>query len=103
MTFLILVFGEVFPKSLATRNNVLIARLTIYPIYWFSLFVFPVFLLLDFISKLTGRIQLTPTVTEAELMTFVEVVREEGEINVRRPKADSHYASDSAIQRRLKS
>jgi CBS domain containing-hemolysin-like protein len=81
MTFLILVFGEVFPKSLATRNHVLIARMTIYPIYWFSIICFPVVFLLDFIPKLTGRIKRTPSVTEEELMTFVEVVREEGEIN----------------------
>lgn len=81
MTSLILVFGEVFPKSMATRNNVLIARLTIYPIYWFSIICFPVVFLLDFIPKLTGRIKRTPAVTEEELMTFVEVVREEGEIN----------------------
>lgn len=81
MTSLILVFGEVFPKSMATRNNVLIARLTIYPIYWFSIVCFPVVFLLDFIPKLTGRIKRTPAVTEEELMTFVEVVREEGEIN----------------------
>ena len=30
MTFLILVFGEVFPKSIATRNNIRVARLTIF-------------------------------------------------------------------------
>jgi magnesium and cobalt exporter, CNNM family len=80
MTFLILVFGEVLPKSIATRNNVLIARMTIYPIYWFSLICYPILIFLNFIPKLTGKIKKTPTVTEEELMTFVEVVEEEGEI-----------------------
>ena len=80
MTFLILVFGEVFPKSVATRNNVLIARITIFPIYWFSIIFSPVIWFLNFIPKLTGKIKHTPTVTEQELMTFVEVVEEEGEI-----------------------
>ena len=80
MTFLILVFGEVIPKSIATRNNILIARMTIYPIYWFSLLFMPLVFFLDFIPKITGKIQRTPSVTEEELMTFVEVVREEGEI-----------------------
>ena len=42
MTFLILVFGEVLPKSLATRNNILIARIIIYPIYWISILFYPV-------------------------------------------------------------
>jgi len=80
MTFLILVFGEVFPKSLATRNNVLIARLTIYPIYWLSILFYPVIFFMNFIPRLTGRIRKTPAATEEELMTFVEVVEEEGGI-----------------------
>jgi putative hemolysin len=80
MTFLILIFGEVLPKSIATRNNILIARMAIYPIYWFSLFCYPLIVFLYFIPKLTGKIKKTPAVTEEELMTFVEVVEEEGEI-----------------------
>ncbi len=80
MTFLILVFGEVLPKSIATRNNILIARVAIYPIYWLSILCYPLVKFLDFIPKLTGKIKKTPVVTEEELMTFVEVVEEEGEI-----------------------
>ena len=55
MTFLILVFGEVFPKSIATRNNILIARLVIYPIYWLSILFFPIIVILNFIPHLTGK------------------------------------------------
>jgi len=80
MTFLILVFGEVIPKSIATRNNLLIARFVIFPIYWLSILFYPITLLLNFIPKLTGRIKKTPAATEEELITFVEVVEEEGEI-----------------------
>jgi magnesium and cobalt exporter, CNNM family len=80
MTFLILVFGEVIPKSMATRNSILVARIVIFPIYWCSLFFKPIVWFLDFIPKLTGRIQQSPAVTEEELMTFVEVVEEGGEI-----------------------
>ncbi len=80
MTLLILVFGEVLPKSFATQNNVLIARIIIYPIYWISILFFPVIKFLNFIPMLTGRIKKTPAATEEELMTFVEVVEEEGEI-----------------------
>ncbi len=80
MTFLILVFGEVIPKSVATRNSVLIARMVIYPIYWCSVLFRPIVIFLDFIPKITGKIKQTPAVTEEELMTFVEVVEEEGEI-----------------------
>ena len=80
MTFLILVFGEILPKSIATRNNILISRMVIHPIFWLSILFFPLIKFLDFIPKLTGKIKRTPTVTEEELMTFVEVVEEEGEI-----------------------
>jgi len=80
MTLLILVFGEVIPKSIATQNNILIARIAIYPIYWFSIIFYPFVIFLNFVPKITGKIKKTPTVTEEELMTFVEVVEEEGEI-----------------------
>ena len=63
MTFLILVFGEVLPKSVATRNNIMIARATIYPIYWLSITFYPLVLLLNFIPKITGKIKKTPSVT----------------------------------------
>jgi len=58
----------------------LIARVSIYPIYWFSILCYPIIIFLNFIPKITGKIKKTPTVTEEELMTFVEAVEEEGEI-----------------------
>ncbi len=80
MTFLILVFGEVIPKSFATRNNILMAKLTIFPIYWLSIIFYPIILFLNFIPRITGRMSKTPSATEEELITFVEVVEEQGEI-----------------------
>ena len=80
MTFLILIFGEIFPKSIATRNNILIARMVIYPIYWCTILFYPMIKFLDFIPILTGKIKKKPVITEKELLTFVEVVEEEGEI-----------------------
>lgn len=80
MTLLILVFGEILPKSAATKNNLLIARLVIFPIYWLSILFLPVIAMLNFIPKLTGKIKKTPIATEEELITMVEAVEEEGEI-----------------------
>ena len=80
MTFMILVFGEVIPKSFATRNNILIAKLTIFPIYWMSVLFSPIILFLNFIPRITGKMSKTPSATEEELITFVEVVEEQGEI-----------------------
>jgi CBS domain containing-hemolysin-like protein len=82
MTLIILIFGEIFPKSVATRNNILIARLVILPLHWLSLLFAPIIFFLNFIPRLTGKIQKKPNVTEEELMTFVEAVEEEGEIKV---------------------
>jgi len=80
MTLLILIFGEVLPKSIATRNNIMVARIAIYPLYWMSILLYPIILFLNFIPKITGKIKKTPAATEEELLTFVEVVEEEGEI-----------------------
>ena len=80
MTALILIFGEIIPKSVATRNNVLIARLVIMPLYWLSILFSPIIYLLNFIPRLTRKVQRKSRVTEEELMTFVEVVEEEGGI-----------------------
>ncbi|MFZ7125726.1 MAG: hemolysin family protein [Desulfobacterales bacterium] len=80
MTLLILVFGEVFPKSLATRNNIGIARMAVYPIYWLSILLFPVLKFLAFIPLITGKVRKSPRVTEEELLTIVEAVEEEGSI-----------------------
>ncbi|MFZ2631173.1 MAG: hemolysin family protein [Desulfosalsimonadaceae bacterium] len=81
MTLLILVFGEIFPKSIAARNNVMIARFVIFPLYWLTFVFYPIILFLNFIPKLTGRVASAPGVTEEELMSFVEVVHDEGQIN----------------------
>jgi len=81
MTILILIFGEIFPKSFASHNNILVSRFVIYPLYGMSKLFFPLIFLLNFIPKLHGAIDNSQdTVTEDELMTMVEVVEGEGEI-----------------------
>ncbi len=80
MTILILVFGEIFPKSFAAHNNVLVARIVIVPLFWMSKFFTPLTLILNFIPGIIGTLGVSPSVTEDELMTMVEVVEEEGEI-----------------------
>ena len=81
MTVIVLVFGEIFPKTLATQHNVALGRGVIFPIYWLSRLFFPVIWLLNFIPRLAGGNGRSSTVTEEELITFVDVVQEEGEIN----------------------
>jgi len=81
MTLLILIFGEIFPKSFANHNNIVVARIVIYPLFWLSKLFYPLIFILNFIPKLHGTINTRhDTVTEDELMTMVEVVEEDGEI-----------------------
>ena len=81
MTLLILVFGEIFPKSFASENSLLVARAVIYPIYWLSKIFWPFIQILKLLPPFWGSLNITKeTVTEDELMTMVEVVEEGGEI-----------------------
>jgi len=82
MTLLILVFGEIFPKSYANNNNVFVARIVVHPLFWFSKLFFPLIYILNIIPKLHGKTDPRyGTFTEDELMTMVEVVEKDGEIN----------------------
>ncbi|MBF0413527.1 MAG: HlyC/CorC family transporter [Desulfamplus sp.] len=80
MTILILIFGEIFPKSFAAKNKIPVARFVVFPLMWCSKLFIPIIFTLNFIPKLLGKVEQSPSVTEDELMTMVEVVEEEGEI-----------------------
>jgi putative hemolysin len=82
MTFLVLVFGEIFPKTIATQHNVAVSQLVIIPIYWFSYLFFPLTWFLHFIPRIAGVEKGVQPITEEELITFVDVVHEDGEINL---------------------
>jgi len=91
MTLVILVFGEIFPKSFATQHNVLVARVVIFPLFWLSKIFWPLVILLNFIPRLYGAANPSyHAVTEDELMTMVEVVEEEGEIK----EAEKEYITN---------
>ena len=83
MTLLILIFGEITPKSLATKNADSLA-LTLTPFVKFTYVVAtPVVLFLNiitgfFIRLLGGDKTSGPTLTEEELKTIVTVGHEEG-------------------------
>lgn len=80
MTVVILIFGEIFPKSFAAQNKLIVARAVAFPLMWFSKLFTPIIFVLKFIPNMLGNAEQLPSVTEDELMTMVEVVEEEGEI-----------------------
>ncbi len=85
MTFLILLIGEIIPKSLAVRHNVPMA-LFLAPIIWyFSVVIAPIVKFFQIILKrldtLIGVKKAQPTITEDELKSIVQMGEEEGAIN----------------------
>lgn len=80
MTLVILVFCEILPKTIATGNSIAIARLVVFPIYWCSILFSPLIWILDFIPRFSGKMKSDPSITEEELISIVEVGKEEGEI-----------------------
>jgi len=84
MTFLILIFGEITPKSIATQNNEFVSQLVAAPIWYLSLVLAPVLNLLDkFLNgfmKLLGIKTKEKAITEEELISVIKTAQEEGTI-----------------------
>ncbi len=84
MTFLILVFGEITPKSIATEHNEKIALIVAGPIWFLSILLKPIISIFDVFTKafikLFGSKTKKPSVTEEEVKSMVEFGEEEGTI-----------------------
>jgi Mg2+/Co2+ transporter CorB len=85
MTFLILVFGEITPKSFATYHNRKIALLVAKPILFLSVILYPLVIVFDGIALFFMKIfgwgrKKKPVVTEAEIKSIVELGEDVGAI-----------------------
>ena len=81
MTLLILIFGEITPKSLATRNNEAISQLTAAPLWYLSIFLAPILYILEKLLRFIGiKAKEEPSVTEEEIISMAKVAKEEGAI-----------------------
>jgi len=84
MTLLILIFGEITPKSIAAKNNELISRLVAAPIWYLSLILSPILNVLDkFLNKFISLIGIQAkekAITEEEIMGMIKLAGEEGSI-----------------------
>ena len=83
MTFFVLVFGEITPKSLATRNNELVSLFAARIVWWLSIALYPIIRLLEYFLK--GMNKLVGTkgfaiITKEELKSIVKMSEEEGSI-----------------------
>ena len=83
-TFLLLVFGEITPKTFAVRNAEGVSLFASGPLLWFSRLIFPVRLLLRHLSNLIlsvlglGRLQSEKRLSSEEFEAVLEAGRADG-------------------------
>jgi len=84
MTFVILVFGEIIPKTVCQRFNVLFSQISSPILYVLSFILYPLIFLLEKITRtfmwILGR-EKFKSVTEDEVIAMLNIGHEEGEFN----------------------
>ncbi len=88
VTVIVLIFGEILPKSYAKDNAEAVSIAIAAPLQWMKAFLRPIIWVFVQIKRLlTGRrsteLNVLPSVTEDELKTIIETVEEEGVLNSR--------------------
>ncbi|MFC1801365.1 CNNM domain-containing protein [Nanoarchaeota archaeon] len=81
MTFLILVFGEITPKTLATQNAQRISLLVARPIEWLYYLLLPVVIVFELVTRVTSFIlgsKKEKEISEEEIKTIVTMGQAEG-------------------------
>ena len=82
-TFLILIFGDITPKSLGANNNEIIAPV-VAPVIWnLSIAIYPLIKVLEYFLKAINKLVRTkklPIISEEELKIIVKASEEEGSI-----------------------
>ncbi|MFW5999463.1 MAG: hemolysin family protein [Halanaerobiaceae bacterium] len=83
VTFLILVFGEITPKSLGNNNSIKYSKAASFYLYWLERMLKPVIFFFTMLIKvIVGENNLVSTafISEEEIRRFVNVSEEEGAI-----------------------
>ncbi|MDE6024155.1 MAG: hemolysin family protein [Lachnospiraceae bacterium] len=84
LTLLVLIFGEITPKTLATKYSVQLSMIFVYPIWILMIILTPAIWFLNIITGIIFKIlRVDPSgtgnaITESELRTIVDVSHEEG-------------------------
>lgn len=83
LTLFVLIFGEITPKTLASRNAVKLSMLFVYPVWILMTVLTPVIYVLDIITGCIFKLlrvdkNATDKMTESELLTVVDVSHEDG-------------------------
>ncbi len=86
LTVVILIFGEITPKIIAKKYSENFSKILIIPIYYMSIVVYPITLILTLLSRIIGRffgVELTHEnllITEDDIKSMVNVGKDEGVI-----------------------
>jgi putative hemolysin len=82
MTFLILTFGEILPKSISLQNAEKRAKRIIKPIWYMSIVFYPICrVMAGFVNVFTrGKANLKPQITEEEIKAVIAMGEESGAI-----------------------
>jgi putative hemolysin len=81
MTLILLVFGEILPKSYAIRHNEKISNLISMPLLMIQTAIFPIVVIFEALSNaVAGKSSISPVVTEEEIKAFVCIGEETGQI-----------------------
>ena len=88
LTFLLLIFGDIVPKTLAAKHSVAVVLAMAYPVYWLEQALAPVLFVLEpMIAKITGGKGLAvPFVTEEELKIMLDAGGKAGVIETEEVK-----------------
>lgn len=83
LTLLVLLFGEIVPKTLATQYNEKLCFVYAKPIYFLTVVLTPFIIIINFFSNIVLRLFRTDkhkqaAITENELLTIIDVSHEEG-------------------------
>lgn len=88
LTLVILIFGEIIPKTFASRNAEKVSLMVVKPISLCITILTPIIYVLNFITSIFLRIlgvnleDKSPIITESELLTMVNVSHEEGVLEI---------------------
>lgn len=84
LTVIILTFGEITPKVIASKNPARFAKFAAFPLYWINAVLFPVSeLISELIKAISSKVKIDKTkavITKDELTELTEVSHEQGAI-----------------------
>lgn len=85
MTVLVLIFGEISPKSIAKETPETFACFAVYPLYFFTILFAPLNFLFNLWKKLLNKVfrlgKKQPSLTEEEFTMMVTEIKDEGVLN----------------------